>query len=97
MLGESFTGAVIVKSAQTVVDRGAYRYVRHPSYSGGALVFLGIGLALANCLSILVLLLSSAIVYAYGVRVEEGALATVLGEPYRAYMNRTKRFIPFVF
>ena len=30
------------------------------------------------------------------VRVEEKALLATLGEPYRAYMARTKRFIPFV-
>jgi protein-S-isoprenylcysteine O-methyltransferase Ste14 len=29
-------------------------------------------------------------------RVEERALAAALGEPYRAYMLRTKRIIPFV-
>jgi protein-S-isoprenylcysteine O-methyltransferase Ste14 len=97
MLGTSFTGAVIVKAEQTVVERGAYRYVRHPSYTGGMLLWLGIGLALANWLSILVLLVSSAAVYAYRVRVEEAALVTVIGEPYRDYMTRTKRFVPFVF
>lgn len=97
MLGGSFTGTVIVKPDQAVVERGAYRYVRHPSYTAGAVLFLGIGVALANWLSVLVLLVSTAIVYAYRVRVEESALVTVIGEPYRAYISRTKRFVPFVF
>jgi protein-S-isoprenylcysteine O-methyltransferase Ste14 len=97
MLGESFTGAVIVKTGQSVVERGAYRYVRHPSYTGGTLLFVGIGVALANWLSIVLLLLSSAVVYAYRVRIEEAALVSVIGEPYREYMTRTKRFVPFVF
>jgi protein-S-isoprenylcysteine O-methyltransferase Ste14 len=30
------------------------------------------------------------------VSVEERALASKLGGPYREYMSRTKRFIPFV-
>lgn len=97
MLGESFTGAVIVKPDQAVIERGAYRYVRHPSYTAGALLFVGIGIALANWVSLLVLAASIAFVYAYRVRVEEAALASVIGAPYRAYMSRTKRFIPFVF
>lgn len=97
VLGQSFTGAVIVKPDQSVVDRGAYRYVRHPSYTAGAMLLLGIGLALANWITILVLCVSLAIAYGYRVRVEEAALATVIGEPYVQYMNRTKRFIPFVF
>lgn len=97
MLGQRFTGAVIVQSDQQVVDRGAYRYVRHPSYTAGAIMSLGIGLALANWIAVLVLCGTVALAYAYRVRVEEAALATVIGEPYVQYMNRTKRFIPFVF
>ncbi len=97
MLGASFTGAVIVKPNQTVVDRGAYRYVRHPSYTAGAIMFLGIGLALANWVSVAVLLGAVSLVYAYRVRVEERALLAVIGDPYRHYMSRTRRFVPFLF
>ncbi|HET9095352.1 MAG TPA: isoprenylcysteine carboxylmethyltransferase family protein [Candidatus Baltobacteraceae bacterium] len=97
MLGRNFTGAVIVKPDQAVVERGAYGYVRHPSYTAGALLWVGIGLALANWISLLVLISSIAIMYAYRVRVEEAALVSVIGQPYRDYMKRTKRFIPFVF
>lgn len=34
--------------------------------------------------------------YGWRIRVEEAALAGGLGEPYRRYMARTKRVIPFV-
>jgi len=97
MLGKSFTGDVIVKHDQVVVDEGMYRFVRHPSYTGGALIFVGIGLALANWLSVLVVFVSTGAVYAYRVRVEERALVATIGEPYRVYMARTKRFVPFLF
>lgn len=97
MLGTSFTGAVIVRPDQAVVQRGAYRYVRHPSYTAGAILFVGIGLALANWISLVVLASAVSIVYAYRVRVEERALVSVLGDPYRRYMTRTKRFVPFLF
>jgi protein-S-isoprenylcysteine O-methyltransferase Ste14 len=97
MLGPSFTGAVIVKPDQTVVERGAYRYVRHPSYTAGAIMFLGIGLALANGISLAVLVGAVSIVYAYRVDVEERVLVAVIGDPYRRYMNRTTRFVPLLF
>ncbi|MBI3400721.1 MAG: isoprenylcysteine carboxylmethyltransferase family protein [Acidobacteria bacterium] len=97
MLGASFTGAVIVRPDQVVVDRGAYRYVRHPSYTAGAIVFLGIGLALANWISVVVLMGTVSIVYGYRVGVEERALLATLGDSYQRYMNRTTRFVPFVF
>lgn len=34
--------------------------------------------------------------FAYRIRTEEAALASTLGEPYREYMRRTKRLIPFL-
>jgi protein-S-isoprenylcysteine O-methyltransferase Ste14 len=37
------------------------------------------------------------VVYSRRISAEEKALLATLGEPYRAYMGRTKRFIPFVF
>jgi len=96
MLGGSFTGAVTVRPGQVVVERGAYRWVRHPSYTAGVLMYAGIGLALTNWLSLLVLILAPVMAYAYRVRVEERALVETLGEPYLAYMRRTRRFVPFI-
>lgn len=97
MLGTSFTGAVIVRPDQAVVERGAYRYVRHPSYTAGALMFAGIGLALGNWLGLLAQMGLVTAGYWYRVVVEERALEATIGDPYRSYMRRTKRFVPFVF
>ena len=71
--------------------------MRHPSYTAGAILFFGIGLALANSISLVVLMGAVAIVYGYRVGVEERALLETIGELYRSYMGRTKRFVPFVF
>src|SRR5579884_2513919 len=38
MLGQSFTGDVRASADQVVVQRGAYRLLRHPSYSAGILL-----------------------------------------------------------
>jgi protein-S-isoprenylcysteine O-methyltransferase Ste14 len=97
MLGASFTGAVIVRPDQVVVDRGAYHYVRHPSYTAGVILFLGIGLALANWISLVVLMGTVSAVYGYRVVVEERALQATIGDSYQRYMTRTKRFVPFLF
>ena len=97
MLGSSFTGDVIVKPNQTVVESGAYRYVRHPSYTAGGLIYLGIGLCLSNWISLLLILGAAVFIYGYRVSVEERTLVSVIGKPYHDYMNRTKRFVPFLF
>lgn len=97
MLGSSFTGTVIVNTDHAVVDRGAYRYVRHPSYTAAVIMFAGIGLALANWISLATLLVLVVIAFLYRMTVEERALVAVIGDPYRNYMQRTKRFVPFLF
>ena len=74
VLGRFFTGAVTIQSGHQVVDRGAYRWVRHPSYSAALLLFSGIGLALGNWLSLAVLFSTALVVYSYRARIEERAL-----------------------
>jgi protein-S-isoprenylcysteine O-methyltransferase Ste14 len=97
MLGPHFTGDVKVSADQPVIDKGAYRWVRHPSYTGGMLMYFGTGLALTNWLSTIIMTISGAAGYIYRVYVEEKALQANLGGRYQEYMRRTKRFVPFVF
>lgn len=94
-LGHSFTVTVTVRSDQTVVDRGLYRWIRHPSYAGGLLSIFGVLLACANLASLAGLLVAIA-GYMYRIRVEEDALLGTMGDSYRLYMQKTKRVIPFV-
>ncbi len=97
MLGKHFTGDVKASPDQPVVEIGIYRWVRHPSYTGGMLMYMGTGLALTNWLSVLIITVTGAVAYLYRVRVEEQALQANLGGRYQEYMRRTKRFVPFVF
>ena len=97
MLGRYFTGNVQTVDRQPVIDKGAYAYVRHPSYTAGVMMFVGIGFALGNWLSVAVTFLSAAAVYTYRVRVEERALISALGAPYLEFMRTRKRFVPYLF
>jgi len=96
ILGKHFTPAVTVTEGQPVIVRGPYRWIRHPSYTGGALMFLGYGLALTNAWSVAVMSAAAALAYGYRIRVEERALVETLGDSYRAYMRRTKRLVPWI-
>lgn len=95
VLGSSFTCEVSTHQGQEVVQSGPYRWVRHPSYTGGLLTILGVLVCCLNFVSLAALVVALA-GYAHRIRVEEQALAMHLGEPYREYMLRTKRLIPFV-
>ena len=94
-LGRFFTTRVMVASDQTVVDTGPYRLVRHPSYTGALLTVFGVLLSNTNWLTLACFLLAIP-GFAYRMWVEEKALANGLGQPYRDYMRRTKRLIPYV-
>jgi protein-S-isoprenylcysteine O-methyltransferase Ste14 len=94
-LGQSFTCEVATRPDQTVVETGPYRWLRHPSYTGGLLTVFGLLLCLTNPLAFAGFVVAVA-GYAYRIWVEERVLARELGEPYRRYMRRTRRLIPFV-
>jgi protein-S-isoprenylcysteine O-methyltransferase Ste14 len=96
ILGAFFTGAVTIQADHRVIDAGAYRWVRHPSYTAGLLVVLGIALALANWLSVVVSVVVAFLVYSYRARIEEQALLASLGAPYARFLATRKRFLPFV-
>ena len=96
LLGEFFTGDVNARPDQPVIQNGPYRFIRHPSYTAGILMFAGISLALGTWLGVVIGTLSAVVAYAYRIRVEERALVETIGEPYAAYMRRSKRLVPFV-
>jgi protein-S-isoprenylcysteine O-methyltransferase len=96
-LGRFFTVNVAIHSGHEIIDTGPYKRVRHPSYAGALLAFLGLALCMANWLSMLAVLLP--IFWAFNRRMstEEAALSDALGTPYISYMRRTKRLAPFVY
>jgi protein-S-isoprenylcysteine O-methyltransferase len=96
-LGRFFTVNVAIHSGHEVIETGPYRLIRHPSYAGALLAFLGLALCLANWCSLVLIIVP--ILWAFGRRitVEEAALASALGAPYLQYMGRTKRLVPFIY
>ena len=96
-LGRFFTVNVAIAEDHRVVSDGPYRFVRHPSYAGALLAFLGLGLLVHNWLAALVLLVPIMGMFLWRMDIEERALSAALGEAYSGYMARTKRLIPFVY
>ena len=96
-LGRFFTVDVVVEKDHEVVERGPFRWVRHPSYTGVLLAFVGWALTLGNWAAMLVVLVPIFAAFIHRMKVEEGALSRALGERYRGYMKRTKRLAPFIY
>lgn len=93
-LGRLFKFVVVIQQGHTVIDRGPYRHLRHPSYTGGLAALAGIGLTLGNWLAILAATLIPLLAILVRIRVEENRLTTALGSHYRDYAARTRRLIP---
>jgi protein-S-isoprenylcysteine O-methyltransferase Ste14 len=96
VLGRFFTIDVQVHRGQTVVERGPYRWVRHPAYSGMIITLLGIGLTLGSWASLAVLALVPAAGLVVRIRFEERALLEGLGEPYRRFATSRPHLFPGV-
>jgi protein-S-isoprenylcysteine O-methyltransferase Ste14 len=96
-LGRFFTVDVTIEKDHELVERGPFRMVRHPSYTGVLLAFVGFALTLRNWAAILVILVPIFVAFVRRMNVEEEALRGALGERYLAYMRRTRRLLPGVY
>jgi len=92
-LGRNLTDTVVTRREHTLVTGGPYRWVRHPFYDALALCVLANSLATANWF----IFLSGGVLFLLIVvrtRKEEGELLARFGDAYRAYSERTGRFLP---
>ena len=96
-LGRFFTVDVTIEKDHELVERGPFRVVRHPSYTGVLLAFVGFALSLRNWAAMLIMLLPIFAAFIRRMNVEEDALSRALGSRYTDYMRRTKRLVPFVY
>src|SRR5205085_2860448 len=96
-LGRFFTVDVVVEKDHELVERGPFRWVRHPSYTGVLLAFLGWAMTLWNWVAMAVVLVPVFVAFVRRMNVEEKALHRALGDRYVAYIRRTKRLIPGIY
>jgi protein-S-isoprenylcysteine O-methyltransferase Ste14 len=95
-LGRFFQLVLVVQSDHHVVSNGPYRLIRHPSYAGPLLAFVGVGLALNHWVSLALCFAPPAAALVHRILVEEKMLVDGLGAEYEEYRRKTKRLVPFV-
>jgi len=82
--------------AGTPADRpftsGVYRFSRHPGYFAMVLVYLGVSIAAASWLFLLITVVTVFLLL-HQVKKEEAWCCVKFGDTYREYLNRTPRWI----
>jgi len=96
-LRKYFTVDVSVKDDQQLIKTGLYKVVRHPSYTGSLLSFLGLGIAFVNWLTIAIIFIPILFAFLNRISVEENVLTERFGEEYTSYCNETKKLIPGIY
>jgi protein-S-isoprenylcysteine O-methyltransferase Ste14 len=95
VLGELFTFHVTTSADQPVIDSGPYRVLRHPGYTGIALVLIGMGLLYGNWIGVAAMAVLPTLGLVHRIHIEERALEHDLGDAYRTYAAGRKRMIPW--
>jgi protein-S-isoprenylcysteine O-methyltransferase Ste14 len=95
-LSGNWSGAVVLKKGHELIQKGPYRFIRHPIYSGMCLMFLGTAFAVGRIGGFI----GFAIFFLglwFKSRQEERLMIKHFGRKYLDYKKRTKALIPYVF
>ena len=92
-LGRNFAAPGIIQARQTLITTGPYHWVRHPMYTTFFAISVTVALIAANWMIIMMCLLFGILLPSLS-QTEEQTLLEKFGDEYRAYMQRTGRFLP---
>jgi len=94
-LGRNWSGMVTLKEGHELVERGPYRFVRHPIYTGILTMFFATALAREHLSGFVGTLLMFASFW-IKLRDEEKLMLQQFPERYADYRRRAKCIIPFL-
>lgn len=95
-LGSNVSETVLTKQHQQLVRTGPYRWVRHPLYTTGTALFVGIGLMAANWFILLWAGIALIGLLAAVIPREEAELVLRFGDEYRRYQRETGAMLPLL-
>jgi len=96
-LGASFSVNVGVPEGTKLKQDGLYGLVRHPSYLGEIIIFLGLALVILHPAGSFFVFVFPTAAFLYRIHMEEKVLTAAFGEEYKQYQQQTKKVIPFIY
>lgn len=95
-LGANVSETVLTKEHHRLVTTGPYRWVRHPLYTTGIVLFLSLALIAANWFVLLWCLVAAIAIRLVVIPSEERNLVAAFGDEYRGYRRGTGVLLPGV-
>jgi protein-S-isoprenylcysteine O-methyltransferase Ste14 len=96
-LGRNWSITLEIRERHKLVCTGPYAVIRHPMYTSFMLMGLGQAFLLSNWVAGPAGLIGFAVLFFLRVDKEERMMMENFGPEYRAYMERTKRIIPYLY
>ncbi len=96
-LGRFGSGVLVIEDDHELVTSGIFRFIRHPIYSGGLIVLLGIMVAFRSIIILIIVVVFNFIIMRGRMIFEEKILEGEFGDEFREYCKRTRRILPFVY
>lgn len=93
-LGRYFTMHLSIQKEHKIIRSGPYKYIRHPSYAGAFLTYLGAPFFLHAWFSLIAAAIILPIAWLRRMHYEEKLLIEEFGEEYKSYCRSVKRLIP---
>lgn len=97
VLGSFYTRTLRTSKEQHIIMEGPYRLVRNPGYLGDILLWFGAGIASANWIVLVIIILPMMRAYRKRIEAQEAMLADTFPQEYENYARRTWRLIPFIY
>ena len=96
-LGKNWSPTLQVRESHTLITGGIYESIRHPMYTSIWLWCAAQALLLPNWIAGFSGAVAFGIMYVLRISNEERMMLDQFGDEYSAYMQRTKRLVPYLF
>lgn len=93
-LGSLFTMYIDVQEDHSIVTKGPYKIVSHPSYLGAFIMYMATIIFIHAWFSVIIAALVLPFAFLRRIHYEEELLKGRFGEEYEAYRRQVKRFLP---
>lgn len=93
-LGSYFTMHLSIQKEHKIIRSGPYKYLRHPSYAGAFLTYVGIPVFLHTWFALIAAAVILPVAWLRRIHYEEKLLIEEFGEEYKSYCRAVKRVIP---